>query len=81
MATATAEAPSRMFIAGEWTGAAGGGTIPVTNPADESTLATVAYGGRADADRAIEAAARRPSPPGRPSPPTTGPRSSRRPPT
>src|SRR4051794_31985557 len=61
MATATVPAtefPTQMFIDGEWTAAAEGTTLAVINPADESTLAEVAYGSRADADRAIEAAAR-----------------------
>ncbi len=57
-ATATADVPTQMFIDGRWSDAAGGSTIAVTNPADESTIAEVAYGGRAEADRAIEAAAR-----------------------
>ena len=49
---------SQMFIEGRWSDADGGKTIPVINPADESTIADVAFGGRAEADRAIEAAAR-----------------------
>jgi len=63
-ATATA-APSLslpthtlMFIDGQWVEAVEGGRLPVTNPADESTLAEVAFGGRPDAERAIDAAAR-----------------------
>ncbi len=57
MATATAF-PSQMYINGQWCDAPDGRTLPVINPADESTLAAIAYGGRADADRAIEAAAK-----------------------
>ena len=57
MATAT-ELPTRMYIDGQWTGAGDGKTLAVINPADESTIADVAYGGRAEAERAIEAAAR-----------------------
>jgi succinate-semialdehyde dehydrogenase/glutarate-semialdehyde dehydrogenase len=57
MATAT-EFPSQMYIDGRWSDAKSGKTLPVINPADESTLAHIAYGGRADADRAIEAAAK-----------------------
>ena len=54
-----AEAPDgRIFLDGRWRDAIGGGTIPVTNPADESTVARVAFGGRVDADLAIEAASR-----------------------
>ena len=50
--------PTQMFIGGKWVDAVAGGTLEVTNPADESTLAEVAYGGRADADRAVAAAAK-----------------------
>jgi succinate-semialdehyde dehydrogenase/glutarate-semialdehyde dehydrogenase len=57
MATAT-EFPRQMYIDGQWREADSGKTLAVINPADESTLADVAYGGRAEADRAIEAAAR-----------------------
>jgi succinate-semialdehyde dehydrogenase/glutarate-semialdehyde dehydrogenase len=57
MAT-TADASTRMYIDGQWVDAASGKTLAVINPANESTLAEVAYGGRAEADRAIEAAAR-----------------------
>jgi succinate-semialdehyde dehydrogenase/glutarate-semialdehyde dehydrogenase len=56
MATAT-DLPTQMYIDGRWFAPAGGKTLGVINPADESTLAEVAYGTRADADRAIEAAA------------------------
>src|SRR3954469_3475882 len=55
---ATAEYPTRMYIDGEWCGAIDGKTLDVINPADESVLAKVAYGTRAEADRAIEAATR-----------------------
>ena len=47
---------SANLIGGEWT--TGSGTIPVTNPATGILLGTVPSGGRADARRAIEAAAR-----------------------
>jgi succinate-semialdehyde dehydrogenase/glutarate-semialdehyde dehydrogenase len=47
-----------MYIDGAWTDGSKGSTLSVINPADESTLADVAYGTRQDADRAIEAAAR-----------------------
>ncbi len=57
MATAT-ELPTQMYINGQWTGARDGKTLAVINPADESTIAEVAFGGRAEADQAIEAAAR-----------------------
>ena len=59
MATATAtDLPTQMYIDGQWCDARDGKTLAVINPADESTIAEVAYGDRADADRAIEAAAR-----------------------
>jgi succinate-semialdehyde dehydrogenase / glutarate-semialdehyde dehydrogenase len=55
---ATAELPTQMYIDGHWSDAAGGATLAVINPADESTLAEVAFGGRGEADRAVEAAAK-----------------------
>ena len=59
MATATArEFPTQMYIDGKWSDAGDGATLAVLNPADESTIAEVAFGGRAEADRAIEAAVR-----------------------
>jgi succinate-semialdehyde dehydrogenase / glutarate-semialdehyde dehydrogenase len=59
MSTAVAtEIPARMYINGVWCDARGGQTLAVINPADESVLAKVAWGGREDAERAIEAAAR-----------------------
>jgi len=59
MATATAAAQQRrMFIDGQWCDADGGRTLPVINPATEETLAEVAYGGRAETKRALDAAAR-----------------------
>jgi succinate-semialdehyde dehydrogenase/glutarate-semialdehyde dehydrogenase len=50
--------PTQMFIDGKWSDADGGKTLPVINPADESILAEIAYGSRAETDRAIDAAAR-----------------------
>ncbi|MBV8609145.1 MAG: NAD-dependent succinate-semialdehyde dehydrogenase [Singulisphaera sp.] len=47
-----------MYIEGQWRDADDSRTLGVINPADESTLAEVAYGGRAEVDRAIGAAAR-----------------------
>lgn len=52
------EFPTRMYIDGQWRDALDGRTLAVVNPADESTVADVAYGGRADADAAVEAAAK-----------------------
>jgi len=50
--------PTRMLVDGKWIEAEGGKRLAVLNPADESVVAEVAYGGRAEAERAIEAAAR-----------------------
>jgi len=47
---------TRARIGGEWRDAAGGGTVPVTNPATGALLGTVPDGGAADARAAIEAA-------------------------
>jgi succinate-semialdehyde dehydrogenase/glutarate-semialdehyde dehydrogenase len=59
MATATAgDLRTQMYIDGRWCDARDGKTQAVTNPADETTVAEVASGGRAEADQAIEAAAR-----------------------
>ena len=57
MPTATAF-PTKMYIDGKWVDGAEGKTLAVINPADESTLAEVAYGTRLEAEQAIEAAAR-----------------------
>lgn len=57
--TATAASyRTQMYIDGRWVEADGGKTLAVVNPADESTIAEVSYGGRAEAERAIEAASR-----------------------
>src|SRR4051794_16039049 len=60
MATATAAPetlkPGRMYIDGAWCDASDGKTIAVTNPANEETLTTMAFGNRADVKRALEAA-------------------------
>jgi len=47
-----------LYIDGEWCEAASGRTVAVTNPATEESLCTVAYGGRAETERAIAAAAK-----------------------
>ena len=49
---------TRMYIDGKWVDAVEGGRLAVVNPADESTITEVAYGGRADAEKAIDAAVR-----------------------
>lgn len=49
---------ARMFIDGRWCEADDGTRLDVLNPADETVVARVAYGGRAEAERAIDAAAR-----------------------
>src|SRR5438270_9767508 len=57
MATATGTL-KRMFIDGKWCEADNGRTLGIINPATEEVLAEIAYGGRAEARRAVEAAAR-----------------------
>ncbi|HJT75698.1 MAG TPA: NAD-dependent succinate-semialdehyde dehydrogenase [Gemmataceae bacterium] len=57
MATATA-ALQRMYIDGQWCAAGSGRTLGVINPATEEVIADIAYGGRDEARRAIDAAAR-----------------------
>ncbi|HXG11219.1 MAG TPA: NAD-dependent succinate-semialdehyde dehydrogenase [Gemmataceae bacterium] len=57
MATATASL-KRMYIDGKWCEAEDGRTYEVINPATEEVIADIAYGGRADARRALEAAHR-----------------------
>lgn len=59
MSTATKSAfRNQMFIDGKWCDADEGTTLAVINPADESVIAEVAYGGRPEVERAIDAAAR-----------------------
>src|SRR5947209_938873 len=57
MTTATAT-QKRMYIDGQWCAADSGRTLGVINPATEEVIAEVAYGGRAETRRALEAAAR-----------------------
>jgi succinate-semialdehyde dehydrogenase / glutarate-semialdehyde dehydrogenase len=57
MATATTSL-KRMVIDGKWCPADDGRTLGVINPATEEVLAEVAYGGRAETRRALEAAHR-----------------------
>jgi len=45
-----------LFIDGAWTPSASGNTLPVVNPATAEQIGTVAHAGRADLDRALEAA-------------------------
>lgn len=56
VATAT-EMTYKLFIGGEWSDAASGETFEVTNPATLERLATVPNAGKADMQRAIDAAA------------------------
>src|SRR5882724_6661742 len=61
MTTATAASPAtkyetRLYINGQWCAADSGRTLGVINPATEEVIAEVAFGGRAEARRAIEAA-------------------------
>src|SRR5437588_3348732 len=59
MATATATAAQRMlFIDGKWVAADSGKTLGVINPATEEVIEEIAYGGRAEVRRALEAAGR-----------------------
>src|SRR5258708_27956837 len=57
MATATASL-GKMYIDGKWCEALSGQTLGVINPATEEVISEVAYGTRADAARAVQAAAR-----------------------
>ena len=63
MATATAELKAlstgtyrQLFIDGEWCDASTGKRLKVINPATEGEIGEVAFGGRADCKRAVEAA-------------------------
>ena len=47
---------TRLLIANEWVDAAGGKTIDVRNPATGTVIGKVAHAGKADLDRALEAA-------------------------
>jgi succinate-semialdehyde dehydrogenase/glutarate-semialdehyde dehydrogenase len=47
-----------MYIDGKWCAADSGRTLGVINPATEEVLADIAYGGRAETRRAVEAAQR-----------------------
>jgi succinate-semialdehyde dehydrogenase/glutarate-semialdehyde dehydrogenase len=59
MTTATAKAMlHRLYIDGQWRDADKGRTLAVINPATEEVIAEVAYGGRAEAKAALEAAHR-----------------------
>ncbi len=59
MATATATRDcKRMYIDGKWVDADKGRTYGVDNPATEEVIADIAYGGRAEAKKALEAAHR-----------------------
>ena len=46
----------RVFINGEWRAVAGGGQIPVINPATEEVIGSIAEAGPSDLDAAVEAA-------------------------
>jgi acyl-CoA reductase-like NAD-dependent aldehyde dehydrogenase len=48
---------NRLLIGGEWVGAADGRTQDLINPATEETIDRIAFGGREDAEGAIDAAA------------------------
>src|SRR5438477_5576531 len=55
MATATATL-QKMYIDGKWVAADNGRTLGVINPATEEVVSDVAYGGRAETKRAVQAA-------------------------
>jgi succinate-semialdehyde dehydrogenase/glutarate-semialdehyde dehydrogenase len=55
VATATATL-KRMYIDGKWVDADNGRTLGVINPATEEVICEVAYGGRAETRKALEAA-------------------------
>ncbi len=57
MTTATTTTKG-MYIDGQWRDADSGRTLGIINPATEDVFADVAYGGRAEVRRALEAAAR-----------------------
>jgi succinate-semialdehyde dehydrogenase / glutarate-semialdehyde dehydrogenase len=57
MATTTASL-KRMYIDGKWTAADNGRTLGVINPATEEVIEEIAYGGKAETRRALEAAQR-----------------------
>ena len=50
--------PTQLLINGHWLDAIEGKSLTVLNPADESSLGVVSYGGKADAMKAIDAAAK-----------------------
>ena len=57
MATATATATiKKMYIDGQWCAAQDGKTVGIINPATEEVIVEMAFGSRADANAAIEAA-------------------------
>lgn len=56
--SSTGEFPHKMYVGGQWRDAISGKRLAITNPADESTIAEVSFGGREDAEAAIDAAAK-----------------------
>src|SRR5438093_11972090 len=48
--------PKPMYLNGEWVFAEGGATFDVINPADQSTVASVANGAAPEIERAVQAA-------------------------
>jgi len=50
--------PGRLFIDGKWCDAQDGATMTTTDPTTEAVITTVAKGGPADANLAVQAAAR-----------------------
>ena len=64
----------KLYIGGEWVEPAGDGSIEVVNPTTEEVVGRVPEGTAEDADRAVQAAARPPSTPGRRRRPRSAPR-------
>src|SRR5437899_8727437 len=48
--------PKPMYLNGEWVFAEGGATFDVINPADQSTVASIANGAKPEIERAVQAA-------------------------
>src|SRR5699024_12094948 len=52
----TQHSVEKMYIDGEWEASLSGEFLEVVNPANNETIGSVAYGGRKEASRAIQAA-------------------------
>ncbi|MBX3092844.1 MAG: aldehyde dehydrogenase family protein, partial [Cryobacterium sp.] len=56
-ATLLASVPDKLFIAGKWVAATGGGTLDVQDPATGAVIRTIADATAEDAQKAMDAAA------------------------